>query len=274
MATYIPRMYLEYFRRGVVKTFSYELLDEAPGAADRENTFGLLRNDLSPKPAFTALRNTIEILNDPGPAFTPETLDYSVEGKQDDLRQVLLQKRDGSFYLALWRASAVWDPVARTPLSAPTKPVAVDFGRQVLAAEQYLPNSSSAPAGSPQSASGRVTVGVGPRVTILRVALGKSIRGRIKLWLSRNAVPEGGRLTVKGLLPPRVRGSSVRVKIQSFRQGEWRTVGHSRTSRGGGFRKAIRLKTGRYGRSSRLRVIAPRKTKPSRAIRVRIRQFD
>ena len=84
MATYIPRLFLDYFSRGIPRTFSYELVDEKPDPAHavRESNFGLLRNDWSPKPAFVALRNTISILADPGPAFAPESLDYSVGGSR------------------------------------------------------------------------------------------------------------------------------------------------------------------------------------------------
>jgi hypothetical protein len=54
MATYIPRLFLDYFSRGIPRTFSYELVDEKPDPAHavRESNFGLLRNNFSPKPAF------------------------------------------------------------------------------------------------------------------------------------------------------------------------------------------------------------------------------
>ena len=73
VATYMPRLFLEYFRRGVARTFSYQLLDhwQNPELDERELHFGLLRNDLSATPAFVALRNTISILgDDPGAGLT------------------------------------------------------------------------------------------------------------------------------------------------------------------------------------------------------------
>ncbi|MEX2447927.1 MAG: hypothetical protein WD404_04190 [Solirubrobacterales bacterium] len=170
MATYVPRMYLEYFRRGVARTFSYELLDEAAGSDDREDNFGLLRHDLSEKPAFSALRNTIRILEDPGASFAPGSLDYSLSGSPSDLRQVLLQKSDGSFYLALWRASSVWDPVKRVTLSPSTATVTVDVNSTLATAERYAPNTSDAPLASFPDPNGPLSVGVGPQVTILKLA--------------------------------------------------------------------------------------------------------
>ena len=57
-AVYMPRLLATAFGAGVERTFIYELVDEKPdpGLIDAEQHFGLLRNDLSPKPAFTASR--------------------------------------------------------------------------------------------------------------------------------------------------------------------------------------------------------------------------
>lgn len=272
MATYMPRLFLEYFRQGVARTFSYELLDEFPdpGNADRESNFGLLRNDLSEKPAFVALHNTIETLEDPGPEFAPETLDYTLGGDRSNLHQVLLQKRDGSFYLALWRASSVWNSATHTPIDAPSTPVTLAFDRNVTGAQRYLPNVSPAPTSLQARADRPLTVNVGPQVVILRLELGGSAaRGRIKLWVSKRSVPAGGRVAVGGRLPSQAENRSLAVKIQRWHKG-WRTVGRSRTSKSGVFKKKIRVPARIDARASRLRVVA-HKAKPSKAIRLRIR---
>jgi hypothetical protein len=182
MATYVPRLFLEYFRWGVVRTFSYELLDEFPDPPleEKESNFGLLRNDLSRKPAFDALRNTIEILGDPGPPFAPASLDYTLSEagvelpgpESTGLHKVLLQKRDGSFYLALWRLSSVWDPLAQEPLAPPLEPVEVEVGPGLEAAAEYRPSSSAEPVWSATQPRGPLTVEVGPDVVILRLVPG------------------------------------------------------------------------------------------------------
>ena len=272
MAIYMPRMFLEYFRRGVARTYSYELLDEwpDPDRSESESNFGLLRNDLSEKPAFIALRNTIDILEDPGPAFTPGTLNYSLGGNRRDLRHVLLQRRDGTFYLALWRVTSIWDPASRTALGASGGIVKLDFQRPVKGAEKYLPNASGEPVASLPGRDRPIAVNVGARVVIVKVAVGRRGRGRIRLWLAKRSVPAGGRIAVRGRLPRQAAGHSLRVKIQRWQRG-WRTVGRSRTSRFGTFRKTIRVPARSKTRASHLRVVA-RKTKPSRAIRIRIRR--
>lgn len=109
MGHYIPRLFLEYFGADVPRTFAYELIDQGASPSDIEQNYGLLRNDGTEKPAFRALRNLIALLADPGPAFTPERLAYTIEGDTSEVRHTLLQKRDGRFYLALWHAVPSFD---------------------------------------------------------------------------------------------------------------------------------------------------------------------
>jgi hypothetical protein len=173
-AIYLPRLYLDYFAQGVARTFPYELVDEHPDpAADEpESSFGLLRNDLSPKPAFTAIRNLIAILEDPGTAFAPGSLDYALSGDTTDLSQVLLEKRDGRFYLALWRTDSVWDPEARSALRPISTPLTLSFGSQPLSLHEYLPNASSEPTRALTTSAGATSVEVGPRVVIVEIQPG------------------------------------------------------------------------------------------------------
>jgi hypothetical protein len=181
-ATYMPRLFLEYWRWGIARTFSYELLDEFanPELDEAESHFGLLRTDLSRKPAFEALRNTIAILGDPGATFAPGALDYALSEagaplgapESPGLHKVLLQKRDGSFYLALWRTTSVWDPASDVPIAAPPSPVEVTVAPSLAAAAEYRPNGSADPVWSATQPSQPLTVAVGPAVTVLRLVPG------------------------------------------------------------------------------------------------------
>jgi hypothetical protein len=268
-ATYTPRLFLEYFRRGIARTFSYELVDEFPnpGHDESESNFGLLRNDLSPKPAFDALRNLTTILADPGPAFAPGRLGYTVSGDQNDLHQLLLQKSDGSYYLALWRSSSVWDSDSRTPLSAASGTVKLSFSARLGSAEEYVPNSSSQPLRSLAAGDAPVAVNVGPQVVIVRVSPGGSSVGSIKLWVSKKSVESGEQVAVKGKLT-KPTGQPTPVKIQRWQEG-WHTVAKARANGSGYFKKLVRLVRSPGGGKSRIRVIAQR-AKPSNQVRVRI----
>src|SRR5262249_52357996 len=84
---------------GNAKTYFYALFNGAPGL------FGLMNQDGTPKPAGTAIHNLTTLLADPGwPSirFIPERLDYTLAGRTVNDNTQLMEKSDGSFWLALW----------------------------------------------------------------------------------------------------------------------------------------------------------------------------
>ena len=115
-AVYVPRMIFHYFNLGIVRTYLYELVDQGLDDNDHQDNYGLVRRDFTRKPAFTALKNTIGLLEDPGPAFTPTALPYRLKGVNSKTNTSLLQKRDGSYWLAVWQGASVWDNEARRML--------------------------------------------------------------------------------------------------------------------------------------------------------------
>ena len=122
--TRVRRLLAAAFAAGYQRTFIYELIDEKPepALADPEQHFGLLRVDLSPKPAFEAVRALLRAVREsPGPG---ERRPVRLTG---DVEQVLLQRRDGSRALLLWRDTAIWDHEARRPRAAPATRVLLDF---------------------------------------------------------------------------------------------------------------------------------------------------
>ena len=267
-ATYMPRLFLDYYAAGVSRTYAYELLDEFPdpGGEQAEAGFGLLRNDLSPKPAFEAVRNMISILDDPGPEFSPGSLDYRiVDGSGSDLHQVLLQKRDGTYYLALWRDTSVWDRKARTAIEPGAAPVHIEFDRPLSNAREFRPNASASPTRELPTGRHPVTVQVGAQVVLVAVTPVEGDAGRIRLWLGRHS--DGNRVALRARLPRLATGRPVPVKVQAW-QGHWRTVGRGRAGGRGVFHKSIHI-AGRTS-ASRFRVIAAVPVKPSNPVRVRL----
>ncbi|MEP6695602.1 MAG: fibronectin type III domain-containing protein [Pseudonocardiales bacterium] len=128
---YAPKLLLEHFNRGVKRVYNYELLDQQldPALTNPEAAFGLLHHDMTPKPEYTSLKNLLQLVADPGPAFTPGSLAYSLAGAPSDVRQVLLQKRDGRFYLILWRDTSMWNPKTKTETATAPVNVAVNIDR-------------------------------------------------------------------------------------------------------------------------------------------------
>ena len=117
-AKYLPRLMLHYFNLGFQRTFSYEFLDLKPDPemTDIEKHFGMLHNDGTPKPVFTAMKNLIAALKDAGPAFDLASLNYALENAPKTLEKVLLQKRDGRFYLILWLEEKSYDTAKKEPI--------------------------------------------------------------------------------------------------------------------------------------------------------------
>jgi hypothetical protein len=119
-AIYLPIAFLSGFNDNVVRTFSYELVDEAAGpplttcsATDQlrcsgNGFYGLLNYDFTPKPAYTALQNLMGFLRDSSDAFEPDSLEIEFSGAPDTMRYTLLEKSNGDYYLALWNDVSVY----------------------------------------------------------------------------------------------------------------------------------------------------------------------
>jgi hypothetical protein len=143
IGVYTPRLALEGFSRGLRRTYIYQLADPWAGASGFENRFGLLRPDLSPKPAFNSLRNLLRVVDaDSGPVAQPGGLRFGILNAPPDLRRLLLRSDDGSYALVLWREVSVWDRQARRDLNPPAHGLAVALGQPVALARQFNPVDS------------------------------------------------------------------------------------------------------------------------------------
>jgi hypothetical protein len=150
-AIYTPRLSLEGFRGGVERTYFYQLADPWPdasrpaGVSLAENRFGLLRSDLSRKPAFYTLRNLLNQTDgDSAPVASPGGLRFSLSGAGPDVRQLLLRSADGSYALVLWRSVSVWDQANRVDLSPAADHMDVVLGDRIALARRFDPVASDA----------------------------------------------------------------------------------------------------------------------------------
>ena len=148
-AVYVPRLLVTAYGAGVERTFLYELVDERPEPAlsEPEEHFGLLRTDLTPKPAFEAVRTLLAALRDsPGRGVVDATPDWEVRGAEDtEVQRLTLVRRDGSHVLALWRPVSVWDVERLRPVAVPPKRVEVRFGRIARDVAVWRPSVSRNP---------------------------------------------------------------------------------------------------------------------------------
>ena len=155
-ASYLLRTYLEHFRAGLRRTYAYELIDEKPdpGLTDPEQHFGLLRNDLSEKPAFVALKNLLADIGHPD-AITTRPLDYTLGGDTSGVQQLLLQKTDTTYTLALWQSASQWNTATRQKIAVPDR--AVDL---------TLPAGADITVARPAQTAGATSLGTHDRVAL------------------------------------------------------------------------------------------------------------
>lgn len=177
--TYVPRLFLDYFRRGIRRTFAYELVDTGDDPVASGDHFGLLRNDFSEKPAFTATKRLIALLEDRGPAFTPDNLSYSLQGAPSSARQLLLQKRDGSFYLVLWNQANAWNDESLVDLDPPDPKVTVQLGQSIARADVYRPNVSGAPVSTLVDPGAGLSLSLSEQVTVIKLVPGEGGSGPV-----------------------------------------------------------------------------------------------
>jgi hypothetical protein len=149
---YTPRLYAEFFNRGVERTYVYELADQGPDKTVREQNFGLLRYDMTEKPTFTALKNLIDLLEEPasgaagaGASSTAGSLDYTMtsSGNLSKVHHTLLQKSDGTFDLLLWQEALSYNSVTKTEINNPPVPVTLTFDASFQMLSTYLPGDSA-----------------------------------------------------------------------------------------------------------------------------------
>jgi hypothetical protein len=143
-AKYIPRLFLENFNHGIVRTYLYELLDEKkdPSQTNLELHWGLIRSDGTEKPAFLAMQNLIQLLEDPSSnPITLGTLQYGFSGSTDNIHHLLLQKRDGRFYLILWQDVPSYALSERTDIEVMGQQLTLVFSKPVRVAKLYRPSA-------------------------------------------------------------------------------------------------------------------------------------
>ena len=137
---YVVRGYLESFAHGVPRTFDYVFADD-PSAGAGYGSYGVVSVDananLTPKPAYFAVANLLSLVKDPGPSFQPTGLSYNLSGDAASVDHLLLQKRDGSFYLCLWTELMGWDSQKQIPKNNTAQTVIINFSTPLWAGEIY-----------------------------------------------------------------------------------------------------------------------------------------
>jgi hypothetical protein len=134
-----------YFNEGITRSYKYEFLDLKPDPkmTDMECHFGLIRSDGTPKPSFYALKNLLEILEDEEINFTVAPLMLHINTFGDEkVEYTLLQKSDGSYWLALFRNVTVFELDRKEDIDPVSIPVQLRFKKAPRKISLYMPNVS------------------------------------------------------------------------------------------------------------------------------------
>lgn len=124
------------------KSFLYEFVDQGTTNGNAENDWGIIRTDMTRKPAFYAMKNAIKILEDKGETdFTPNALVYGLTGATSNIASVLMQKKDGRFYLAIWQKARVYNEPAKSDITVAPVSVTLTLSAPASAINVYLPTA-------------------------------------------------------------------------------------------------------------------------------------
>jgi hypothetical protein len=107
IAKYDPRTVAERFLAGEPRVYFYQLADMELQDPVFGNT-GLIFSSGVPKPQFVSLKSMVVLLRDPGSAFSPQPLSFTISGATQNLHHLLVEKRDGSYFLMLWLEVPSW----------------------------------------------------------------------------------------------------------------------------------------------------------------------
>jgi hypothetical protein len=167
IAKYDPRMVLERWKAGFVRTYFYEFSDQPDDPVF--GSMGLINASQNPKPQYRALQSMITLLSDPV-SFAPSSLSYSIVGASSDLHHLLLEKHDGTYYLLLWRETSSYDTTAQQQLTVPGVPLKIVLANAMSATEyDYAANGTLSSHAATTSPSQSITTTVSDSVVFLQL---------------------------------------------------------------------------------------------------------
>jgi len=145
-AIYIPHLFFEYFNMGITRSYIYELLDQNQDVdGDKELHFGMVRYDGTRKPVFNAVKNLISLMSD-DTNITPSPLGFKLYAQtqsiNNNLRYTLLQKSNGSWWIAVFRAESIFNTQTLVTTTLQSEKINLLFAKNASEINIYMPNKS------------------------------------------------------------------------------------------------------------------------------------
>ncbi len=141
-AKYMLDGLLDAYQAGDSMTYLYELLNEGTSTTNNEDNFGLFNANGTAKPAATALHNLTTLLADTGSTaatFKPTGLSYQLSGTISTDHSMLMEKSDGSFWLAVWNEARLSGPTSPAAITVANHTVTLTLGSAAQTIEIYDP---------------------------------------------------------------------------------------------------------------------------------------
>jgi hypothetical protein len=159
---------LEQYAHGIRRTYLYELVDVSIPQQGIHNTFGLVRSDFTPKPAFLSIQHLISLLADPGIPFEPRSLSVTLSGELSNVHHLLFEKRDGTYLIAVWQEIPSYDVNSKRMLPVSPQHVIVDLP-SVFSIEQSRLNEDGSLTVENVGVTSHAVIAVDDRVTLLKL---------------------------------------------------------------------------------------------------------
>lgn len=140
-AIYLPRLLLNNYRLGILRTFLYEFMDGGKDPNEWEQNWGLVRSDGTPKPAYHAIRRLLSALKSARPSErSPKRLRASLKTASPEIRHVAFQDGTGHLILAIWRAVRCWNVETAADITVHAEPMEIAVEGTVVSAALNIPN--------------------------------------------------------------------------------------------------------------------------------------
>jgi len=175
-AKYMLDGLLDAYQAGDAKTYLYELLDEGTSTTNTEDHFGLFYANGTAKPAAVALHNLTTLLADTGTTattFTPTGLSYQLTGTLSTDHSMLMQKSDGSYWLAVWNEARLSGPSTPAAITVPNHTVTLTLASAATTIEIYDPLTGTTATQTVSNAS-TVTLSVPDHPILVEIIPGSS----------------------------------------------------------------------------------------------------
>jgi len=140
-AIYLPRLLLNNYRQGILRTFLYEFMDGGKDPNEWEQNWGLVRNDGTPKPAYHAIRRLLSGLKSARPSErSAKGLRVSPKTASPEIRHISFQDDTGRLVLAIWRAARCWDADKAADIPVDAQPIDITLEGDAVSASFNTPN--------------------------------------------------------------------------------------------------------------------------------------